>query len=198
MDMLANGYGYIRKRSKTLKQTLFDWMLHKFNVVLTRTMSDLPSSSRPRSRTEDYEVDEESNTSDDSSSDDIYPTYMVEFESNDSSEENFECYQSDNDEEETTSHSWRSTASSEKSSGSACSEPEDPTKIPSTSTNEESTDDTSVSPIPVKVPVKPVDVVVKELINIDEHEKRLKDLQKELEFIKTTEWMYKPIDSYIY
>lgn len=30
--MLSNGYGSIKKCSKTLKQSFFDWMLHKFNV----------------------------------------------------------------------------------------------------------------------------------------------------------------------
>lgn len=30
--MLSNGYGCIKKYSKALKQSLFDWMLHKFNV----------------------------------------------------------------------------------------------------------------------------------------------------------------------
>lgn len=36
-----------------------------------------------------------------------------------------------------------------------------------------------------------------DLINVEEHAKRLKDLEKEMEFIKTTEWMYRPIDSCI-
>jgi hypothetical protein len=36
-----------------------------------------------------------------------------------------------------------------------------------------------------------------DLINIEEHAKRLKELEAELEFIESTEWMYRPIDSSI-
>lgn len=31
--MLSNGFGCIKKCSNTLKTSLFDWILHKFNVI---------------------------------------------------------------------------------------------------------------------------------------------------------------------
>lgn len=36
-----------------------------------------------------------------------------------------------------------------------------------------------------------------DLINVEEHTKRLKELEKELDFIESTEWMYRPIDASI-
>lgn len=43
--MLSNGYRCIKKCSNALKQSLIDWILHKFNNLLTRTMSDIPTAS---------------------------------------------------------------------------------------------------------------------------------------------------------
>ncbi|XP_050530061.1 uncharacterized protein LOC126899316 isoform X2 [Daktulosphaira vitifoliae] len=196
MDLLSNGYGFIRKRSKTLKQSLFDWMLHKFNALLTRTMSDIPSSSRPRRRPT-FQLDEELETSDDSSHEELY---VLDEDSNNSNE-NVQYCDSENDEiDESSSHSWRSTASSEKSI-SENSELEKTSKVQSSlSNNEEKSTDSSTSPIRVKHSYginEQVNSIVNELINEEEHEKRLKELQKELEFIKSTEWMYRPIDSSI-
>lgn len=36
-----------------------------------------------------------------------------------------------------------------------------------------------------------------DLVNVEEHAKRLHELEKELEFIESTEWMYRQIDSSI-
>lgn len=36
-----------------------------------------------------------------------------------------------------------------------------------------------------------------DLINVEEHAKRLRGLEKEMDFIESTEWMYRPIDSSI-
>lgn len=35
------------------------------------------------------------------------------------------------------------------------------------------------------------------LINVEEHTKRLKELEEEMDYIELTEWMFRPIDSYI-
>lgn len=33
-----------------------------------------------------------------------------------------------------------------------------------------------------------------DLINVEEHTKRLKALEKELDYIESTEWMFRPLD----
>lgn len=39
--------------------------------------------------------------------------------------------------------------------------------------------------------------IANDLVNVEEHTKRLKSLEEEMEYIKTTEWMYQPIESSI-
>lgn len=36
-----------------------------------------------------------------------------------------------------------------------------------------------------------------DMINVEEHEKRLRNLELELDYIESTEWKYRPIDSSI-
>lgn len=123
-------------------------------------MSDVPSSSRPRRRPT-FQLDEELETSDDSSHEELC---ALDEDSNNSND-NVQYCDSENDEvDETSSHSWRSTVSSEKSI-SENSELEKPSKVQSSSSNnDEKSTDSSLSPIDlfrVKVLVKPVSYFLK-------------------------------------
>ncbi|CAH1732284.1 unnamed protein product [Aphis gossypii] len=101
--------------------------------------------------------------------------------------------------------SWSSTASSNTSYGDKSSSDNSETEsilkelireswsLDKPTTNQENTENI-ISPILILVQMNEIGI---DLINVEEHAKRLKELEKEIDFIESTEWMYCPIDSSI-
>ncbi|XP_025420176.1 dentin sialophosphoprotein isoform X2 [Sipha flava] len=216
MEMLSNGYGCIKKRSKTLKQSLFDWILHKFNSLLIRTMSEIPTASTSTASTSSASTSQSSpflfrlahqdidnSTTDDSSESSSEVSTESSFDE-DSSDTSTISSTSDESDDNMDDRSWSSASSTTVS----CDD-----KLGSNNSDSEKTilkemikeslsnkslgndlnqDSTSLLVFQVQVHGFGVD-----LINVEEHTKRLKELEKELDFIESTEWMYRPIDSCI-
>ncbi|XP_025203193.1 uncharacterized protein LOC112600229 isoform X2 [Melanaphis sacchari] len=219
MEMLSNGYRCIKKCSNALKQSLFDWILRKFNNLLTRTMSDVPTASTSTASTSsastsqimpytfdnscsvrdlDYTTTDESEISSDEESEMIddnssYPNDALN---------KFQPFIGDNMDDTSWSSSASSNTSCEDNSSAETSETESIIKEmikqswsidKSTTTNQENTENL-ISPILILVQMNEIGI---DLINVEEHAKRLKELEKEIDFIESTEWMYHPIDSSI-
>ncbi|NP_001162137.1 uncharacterized protein LOC100163649 [Acyrthosiphon pisum] len=225
MEMLSNGYRCIKKCTKALKQSLFDWILHKFNNLLTRTMSDIPTASTSTASTSsastsqtmpytfdnqcplrdlDYTTTDESEMSSDESE-------MIDDESSYSNDNMCKLDPIIDDNMDDTS--WSSTASSNTSYGDKSSSENSETEsilkelireswTLDKSTNNQENTDSFISPILILVQ-QPCETegqmneIGIDLINVEEHAKRLKELEKEIDFIESTEWMYRPIDSFI-
>ncbi|XP_027839586.1 uncharacterized protein LOC114121442 isoform X2 [Aphis gossypii] len=218
MEMLSNGYRCIKKCSNALKQSLIDWILHKFNNLLTRTMSDIPTASTSMASTSsastsqimpytfnntcslrdlDYTTTEESELSSDEESE------MIDDESSYSNDVICKLEPIIDDNMDDTS--WSSTASSNTSYGDKSSSDNSETEsilkelireswsLDKPTTNQENTENI-ISPILILVQMNEIGI---DLINVEEHAKRLKELEKEIDFIESTEWMYCPIDSSI-
>ncbi|VVC45107.1 Hypothetical protein CINCED_3A005433 [Cinara cedri] len=252
MEMLSNGYGCIKKCSKTLKQSVFDWVLHKFNSLLTRTMSNIPTASTSTASTSSastslalpststsqlhpytfrQEVEYTTTTTDDSemSSDDDYKIYEEH-----SSNSNSNPIESNNSDQFVPSIissddiSWSSIGSSDVSL--SCEDensssddnihilnellikPDEPNNetlenppesashtswTESTPTNEDSNEakcsDIDDQKIPMLLLLE-IDELANYMINLEEHDGRLLELEKETEYINVTAWMYRPLD----
>lgn len=222
--MLSNGYRCIKKCSNALKQSLIDWILHKFNNLLTRTMSDIPTASTSMASTSsastsqimpyifnntlrdlDYTSTEESELSSDEEFE------MIDDESSYSNDVICKLEPIIDDNMDDTS--WSSTTSSNTSYGDKSSSDNSETEsilkelireswsLDKPTTNQENTENI-ISPILILVQ-QPCETegqmneIGIDLINVEEHAKRLKDLEKQINFIDVTEWMYCPIDSSI-
>ncbi|XP_022168026.1 uncharacterized protein LOC111032115 isoform X2 [Myzus persicae] len=219
MEMLSNGYRCIKKCTKALKQSLFDWILHKFNNLLTRTMSDIPTaststastSSASTSQTMPYNFDNQCPLRD------LDYTTTEESEISSDESEMFEdnlSYSNDNVckldpiiDDNMDDTSWSSTASSNTSYGDKSSSENSEILNAAIfkewiregwalnkSTTKQENAENLISPILILVQMNEIGI---DLINVEEHAKRLKELEKEIDFIESTEWMYRPIDSSI-
>lgn len=66
-----------------------------------------------------------------------------------------------------------------------------------TPTNNESADESNKKAVAKNVAIHTLTMINQRQSNSEVHQNRMKELRKELEYLKETEWKYEPIEKYI-